>query len=162
MEQRANIKFCLKLGKKFSETYELLKKVYGDDCMSRTQVYTRFTRFMNVHDDLNDDPRPGRPEASNRAEFVEKVREIIAIDANFTVRMLAEESNLSYYTIYTILTEDLDKRRVYARFAPHQLNAPPHKIKKVNEFLMKKRFVSSTTLRIRLIYHHVTIFCSQN
>ena len=40
MEQRENIKFCVKLKKKFAETYELMKKVYGDDCMSRTQVYT--------------------------------------------------------------------------------------------------------------------------
>ena len=64
--------------------------------MSRIQVYTWFTRFKNGRDDLNDDPRPGRPEASNRAELVEKVHEIIAIDANFTVRMLAEELNSSY------------------------------------------------------------------
>ena len=122
MEQRANIKFCVILGKKFTKTYELMKKVYGDDCMSHTQVYTWFTRFKNGRDDLNDDPRPGRPEASNRAELVEKVREILAIDANFTVRMLAEELNLSYCTIYTILTEDLGKRKVCARFVPHQLN----------------------------------------
>ena len=46
----------------------------------RTQVYTWFTRFKNGPDDINDDPRSGRPEASNRAELVEKVREIIAID----------------------------------------------------------------------------------
>ena len=109
MEQRKNIKFCIKLAKKFAETYELINKVYGDDCMSRTQVYTWFTRFKNGRDDLNDDPRPGRPEASNRAELVETVREIIAIDANFTVRMLSEELNFSYCTIYTILTEDLGK-----------------------------------------------------
>ena len=73
--------------------------------MSHTQVYTRFTRFKNGRDDLNDDPCPRRPEASNRAKLVEKIREIIAIDANFTVRMLAEELNSSYCTIYTILTE---------------------------------------------------------
>ena len=89
----------LNLKKKFAETYELMKKVYGDDCMSRTQVYTWFTRFKNDRDDLNDDPRPGRLEASNRAELVEKVREIIAIDANFTVRILAEGLNLFYCTI---------------------------------------------------------------
>ena len=100
-----------------------MKKVYGDDCMSRTQFYTWFTRFKNGRDYLNDDLRPGRPEASNRAELVKKVREIIAIDTNFTVRMLAEELNLSYCTIYTKLTEDLDKRKVFARFVPHQLNA---------------------------------------
>ena len=122
IEQRANIKFSFKLRKKFAETYELLKKVYGYDCMNYTQVYTWFTRFKNGRDDLNDVPRPGRPEASNRAEFVEKVRGIIAIDANFTMKMLAEELNSSYCTIYTILTEDLGKRKVCARFIPHQLN----------------------------------------
>ena len=90
MEQRANIKFCVKLEKKISEIYELIKKVYGDDCMSCTHVYTCFRRFKNGHDDLNDDPKPGRPGASNRAELVKKVREIIAIDASFIVRMLAE------------------------------------------------------------------------
>ena len=114
----------------------MTKKVYGDDCMSRTQVYTWFRRSENGRDDLNDDPRPGRLGASNRAELVEKVREIIAIDTNFTVRMLAEELNLSYCTIYTILTDDLGKIKVIARFVPHQLNAPPHKTKKVNEFFI--------------------------
>ena len=70
---------------------------------------------------------------------MEKVRELIAIDANFTVRMLTEELNLSYCTIYTILNEDLGKRKVWSRFVPHQLNAPPYKTKKVSEFFMKKQ-----------------------
>ena len=120
MKRRANIKFCVKLEKKFAETYELMKKVYGDDCMRLTQVYKWFTRFKHGRDDLNDDPRPGRPAASNRAELVEKVREIIAIDANFTVRMLSEELSLSCCTIYTKLTEDLGERKFFARFVPHQ------------------------------------------
>ena len=47
MEQRANIKFCVKLKKKFPETYKLMKKVYGDDCISRTQVYTWFIRGLH-------------------------------------------------------------------------------------------------------------------
>ena len=49
MEQRANIKCCVKLEKKCAKTYELMKKVYSDDCMSRTQVYTWFTRFKNLY-----------------------------------------------------------------------------------------------------------------
>ena len=123
MEQGANIKFCFKLGKKYAETYELLKKfMVMIIWVIWVYDYTRFTRFKNGRDDLNDDPRPGRPEASNCAELVEKVREIIASDADFTVRMLAEELNWSYCTIYTILTEDLGKRKVSAHFVPHQLN----------------------------------------
>ena len=92
--------------------------------MSRTQVYTWFTRFENGREDLNDDLRPGQPEASNRAELKEKVREIMAIDTNFTVRMLAEQLNSSYCTMYAILTEDLGKRKVCARFVPHHLTRP--------------------------------------
>ena len=51
MEQRANIKFCVKLEKKFAETYELMKKVHGNDCMSRAEVYTWFTQFKTGRDD---------------------------------------------------------------------------------------------------------------
>ena len=52
---------------------------------------------------------------------------------------MAEELNTSKNTIWRILTEDLGKRKVCARFVPHQLNAPPHRSKKVSEFFMKKR-----------------------
>ena len=51
MEQRANIKFCVKLEKKFAETYELIKKVsysiskkfgyfWDTLCMSEIFIYT--------------------------------------------------------------------------------------------------------------------------
>ena len=42
VEQRVNVKFCVKLGKSATETYDLLKKVYGDECLSRTQVFKWF------------------------------------------------------------------------------------------------------------------------
>jgi len=45
MEQRINVKFCVKLGKSATETYDLLKKVYGDQCLSRTQIFEWFKRF---------------------------------------------------------------------------------------------------------------------
>jgi len=39
VEQRVSVKFCVKLGKSATETYDLSKKVYGDECLSRTQVF---------------------------------------------------------------------------------------------------------------------------
>jgi len=45
VEQRVNLKFCVKLGKSATETYDLLKKVYGDECLSCTQVFEWFERF---------------------------------------------------------------------------------------------------------------------
>lgn len=77
MEQRANIKFCFKLGKTFTETFELMKKVYSDDCSSRTRVFEWYKRFQDGRDTLEDDPKPGRPRNEIRDELVEKVREMI-------------------------------------------------------------------------------------
>ena len=62
-EQRANIKFCFKIGKTFTETFELLKKVYGDDCLSRARVHEWFTRFRDGREDINDDEHTGRPKS---------------------------------------------------------------------------------------------------
>jgi hypothetical protein len=34
-EQRVCVKFCFKLGKYFTETFEMLQKVFGDEALSR-------------------------------------------------------------------------------------------------------------------------------
>jgi len=39
-EQRVCIKFCVRLGKTGSETYEMLKQAFGDSCMSRSQIFS--------------------------------------------------------------------------------------------------------------------------
>jgi len=39
------VKFCCKLGKNFTETFQLLNQAYGEDCMSRTQCYEWFKYF---------------------------------------------------------------------------------------------------------------------
>ena len=45
MEQRVNLKFLVKLGKTATEALTMLTKVYGDECLSRTQVFEWFKRF---------------------------------------------------------------------------------------------------------------------
>jgi hypothetical protein len=45
MEQRDVIKFYFKSGKTATELYHDLKNVYGDDWLSRAQVFRWFARF---------------------------------------------------------------------------------------------------------------------
>ncbi len=52
-EQRANIKFCFKIGKTFIETFQLMKQVYGDDCLSRSRVQEWF-QGQNGREDINE------------------------------------------------------------------------------------------------------------
>ena len=53
-ERRVNVKFCVKLGKSATETYHLLKKFYGDECLSRTQVFEWFKRFEEGREEIGD------------------------------------------------------------------------------------------------------------
>jgi hypothetical protein len=51
--------------------------VYGDDCVSRTQVFEWFVPFQEGRDLLEDDPHPGRPVSTWPNENVEKSRAIV-------------------------------------------------------------------------------------
>ena len=44
-EQGICIKFCFKIGKTATETYQLLQQAYGEDEMGRTQVFDWFRLF---------------------------------------------------------------------------------------------------------------------
>lgn len=44
-EQRINLRFLVKLGKNEHEAYYLLKKTYGDHCLSRACVLIYFKEF---------------------------------------------------------------------------------------------------------------------
>jgi len=59
-EQRVCVKFCCKLGKNFTATFQLLNLAYGEDCMSRTQCYEWFKRFKVGRMSVGEDSRPGR------------------------------------------------------------------------------------------------------
>jgi hypothetical protein len=52
MEQRANIKFCFKTGKTATETFKLIKQAYGDNALSRTQVFEWYARFWGGCENL--------------------------------------------------------------------------------------------------------------
>jgi len=53
--ERVNIKFLIKLGKSATETYNLLTEVYGDQFLSRTQVFEWF-KFKEGREYVGDDP----------------------------------------------------------------------------------------------------------
>jgi hypothetical protein len=65
------VKFIAKLGKPATETYRLLMEVYGDECLSRTQVFELFRRFKDGRGEIEDDPQPGRPCTSNTDADIE-------------------------------------------------------------------------------------------
>jgi hypothetical protein len=77
IEQHINLKFLVKLKKKISECFQLVKEVYGDNVMSRTRVSERHKRFMEGREEVEEHELPGRPSTSKSEENVEKISEIV-------------------------------------------------------------------------------------
>ncbi|XP_069670081.1 protein GVQW3-like isoform X7 [Periplaneta americana] len=107
MEQRINIKFCYKLGKTATETHGMLVQVYGREAVSRKCVYEWFKRFREGKETIEDEPRSGRPSTSRTPEMIAKVRQMLAQDRRLTLRLIAEELDISKDTVHTIVRDDL-------------------------------------------------------
>ena len=121
-EQRINIKLLVKLGKGGSEIVQMLNQVYGESAMQRVAIYKWVKRFEEGRDDVEDDPREGRPSTSRVQENVERVKELVLPDRRITVRMIADQLNLSKSSLHNILREELKMRKLCAKIVPKVLS----------------------------------------
>ena len=83
MEQRINLKFLVQLRKTPTECFRLLpetKKVYGEDVMSRTQIFKWHKRFEKGHEEVEDDPKTGRPSTMRTDENITTVKQLVQSD----------------------------------------------------------------------------------
>ena len=103
-----------KSSKPFSR--EILKKVYGDDCLSRARVHEWFTRFRDGRENINDDEHTDRPKSVITENSIEIVREFIKNEPKSSLKFMESELNISETSIYRILTDHLGLRKVCARF----------------------------------------------
>jgi len=94
MEQCVNVKFCVKLGKSATETYDLLKKVYGDECLSRTQVFELVKWFKEGREEIGDYQCPARPNTSKTDANIEKVGETVRQNHRLNIRAVAVLINI--------------------------------------------------------------------
>jgi hypothetical protein len=72
---------------------------------------------------VKDDAKNGRPSTVRTDENVESVRRLLTADRRNTLQMTADRLNIGKDTVRRIVTEDLGKRKMCARFVPHALTA---------------------------------------
>ncbi|GFX48184.1 mariner Mos1 transposase [Trichonephila clavipes] len=118
IEQRIVVKFHFKLGKTATETYNLLKEVYGSECLSHARVSEWFKRFKDGRQDVEDDSRPGHPSTSKTDENVEKVVSLIRSDRRLSIRAIAETVNIDKECVWQILHDNLNMQKVWAKMVP--------------------------------------------
>ena len=68
-EQRTNLKFLVRLEETPTEALGLLQQVYGNEAMSRCRVFEWHKRFQEGRENVEDNPRSGRPSTSKAEEL---------------------------------------------------------------------------------------------
>jgi len=117
-EQRVCIKFCVRLGKTGSETFEMLKQTFGDSCMSRSRTFEWFGSFKIGRTSTANDDRSGRPSTATTPSKVEQVRAAVNQDRRRTIRDLCAEVGIGYGSCQRILTEQMNMHPTAAKFVP--------------------------------------------
>ena len=103
------------------ETLQMVNAAYGDQALSCSNVFRWYGWFCDGWEDIEDDPRSGRPTECRNDNNVEKISELLLQNRHLSLRMLADEVNIRKDTVRKIVDEDLRKRTICSRFVPHSL-----------------------------------------
>lgn len=122
IQQRSSIKFCVRNQISGAETFRMLQKAFGDNCMSRASVFGWYKLFKEGRERVDDEPRPGRPSTSTDEQHVNNIKELILENRRLTVRDLTGIVGISEGSVKTILKDNLGLRKVKARLVPKSLN----------------------------------------
>jgi hypothetical protein len=95
LEEPVWMKFCNKLCKNFTETFQLLNQAYREDCINLTQCYELFYYFKEGRMSAGEDPSPGLYSASTNDDHVKRVHAAIHGNRRLTVREVADKVGIS-------------------------------------------------------------------
>ena len=70
----------MNLNKSATETFASLTEAYGDATLSRTMVFNSRKAFKEGQENVEDDPRSGRPILSTNDQNVDVVRDVMLKD----------------------------------------------------------------------------------
>ena len=68
-------------------------------------------------------PRPGRPKTVTTPEIIDQIHELILEDHRISAKSIAEQIGISCERVGSIIHEDLDMRKLSAKWVPKYLNA---------------------------------------
>jgi len=70
-----------------------------------------------------DAPRPGRPKTVTTPETIDQIQELILEERRISAKSIAEQLDISRERAGSIIHEDMDKRKLSAKWVPKCLNA---------------------------------------
>lgn len=101
--------------------HDELYSVHGDQAPSFRTVKRWNKWFREGREELEDEPRPGRPITETTDENIEEVRFLIDDDPQITIEEVQEQTGLSYGTTQRIISDHLQLTKITARYIPKHL-----------------------------------------
>jgi hypothetical protein len=95
----------------------MLQQAYGEDALKRSTVFKWVQRYQEGRKDSTDSKRSGWPSTSHSDENIDWVHSLVLSDRRMTVQMIADELQIGKASVYSILTEDLEMRKICAKTA---------------------------------------------
>ena len=105
-----------------TEIYNALHEVCGDSVVDHSTVTQWASRFREGRVSIQDDPRSGRPVTATDDTSVVIVSTLLEEGRRKSCEEVAHEANVSTASIFRIVTQTLQKRKVAAKWVPHQLS----------------------------------------
>ena len=121
VEQHYAIKFCVKLENSATETLATLEKAYGEDSLSRAQVFRWHKTLKGGREDAEDEQRSERPSTAHTSDNADKVKAVLNSDRRLSVRLIADKTELPKSIVHEIMATELNMRKVCAKLVPKVL-----------------------------------------
>jgi len=123
IETRVIIKFFFLQGKAPKEIHAILIETLGEQAPSYATVNNWVNQFKRGDFFTCVAPRPGRPKTVTTPEIIDQIHELILEDSRNSAKLIAEQLGISRERVESIIPEDLDMRKLSAKWVPKFLNA---------------------------------------
>jgi len=105
------------------EIHAILTETLGEHAPAYSTVKNWVAQFKCGDFSTCDAPRPGRPKTVTTPEIIDQIHELILEDCRISAKSIAEKLGISRERIGSIIHEDLDMRKLSAKWVPKCLNA---------------------------------------
>ena len=111
------------LARRPKEIHTTLTETLGEHVPSYATVKNWVVQFKRGDFSTCDPPRPGRPQTVTTPEIIDQIHELILEDRRIFAKSTAEQLGTSHERVGSIIHEDLDMRKLSAKWVPKCLNA---------------------------------------
>ena len=117
------IRFFFLQGKGPKEIHAILTETLGEHAPSYATIKNWLAQFKHGDFSTCDAPHPGRPKTVTTSEIIDQIHELILEEWRIMAKSIAEQLGIPRERVGSIIHEDLDMRKLSAKWVPKCLNA---------------------------------------